>query len=155
MLLQQFFFLFLCSQHSEWHYIYIYIYTYIYIYIYISYIYINYAYLIVCIYIVCNIYIYIYNQIYILYAIYIYIYIYDIKWFSRLFSYGHFYWEYTYETLVPFEVISSGCNALVVPFQQLLEGPIEVLFCERVHDPRRSLFHLLNCLITTASKLRE
>ena len=25
-----------------------------------------------------------------------------------------------------FEVISSGCNALVVPFQQLLEGPMEV-----------------------------
>ena len=33
----------------------------------------------------------------------------------------------THETLVPFEVISSGCNALVVPFQQLLEGPMEVL----------------------------
>ena len=28
------------------------------------------------------------------------------------------------ETLVPFEVISSSCNALVVPFQQLLEGPM-------------------------------
>ncbi len=26
---------------------------------------------------------------------------------------------------VSFEVISSGCNALVVPFQQLLEGPME------------------------------
>ena len=25
--------------------------------------------------------------------------------------------------LSPFEVISSGCNALVVPFQQILEGP--------------------------------
>ena len=71
---------------------------------------------------------------------------------SRLFSYGHFYWLYTYETLVPFEVISSGCNALVVPFQQLLEGPMEVLLCERVNDLRHSLFHLLNCLITTASK---
>ena len=56
--------------------------------------------------------------------------------------------------LVPFEVISSGCNALV-PFQQLLEGSVEVLLCERVNDLRHSLFHLLNCLITTASELRE
>ena len=52
--------------------------------------------------------------------------------------------------LVPFEVI-SGCNALV-SFQQLLEGPMEVLLCERVNDLRHSFFHLLNCLITTASK---
>ena len=57
--------------------------------------------------------------------------------------------------LVPFEVISSGCNAFVVPFQQFLEGPMEVLLCERVNDLRHSLFHLLNCLITTASELRE
>ena len=53
-----------------------------------------------------------------------------------------------HETLVPFEEISSGCNTLVVPFQQLLEGPMEVL-CER-----HSLLHLLNCLIT-ASELWE
>ena len=33
------------------------------------------------------------------------------------------------QILVPFEVISSGWNALV-PFQQLLEGPMEVLLCE-------------------------
>ena len=77
-----------------------------------------------------------------------------IKWVSRLFSYGHFYWEYTHETQLPFEVISSGCNALV-PFQQLLQGPIEVLLCERVNDLRHSLFYLLSCLITTASELRE
>ena len=51
--------------------------------------------------------------------------------------------------------ISSGCNALVVSFQQLLEGSIEVLLCERVSDLRHSLFHLLNGLITTASELRE
>ena len=61
----------------------------------------------------------------------------------------------TYETLVPCEVISSGFNALVVPLQQLLEGPIEVLLFERVYDLRHSLFHLLTCLITTASELRE
>ena len=61
---------------------------------------------------------------------------------------------YTHETLVPFEVISPGCNALVVPFQQLLEGTMEVLLCERVNDLRHSLFHLLNSLITTASELR-
>ena len=62
---------------------------------------------------------------------------------------------YTHETLVPFEVISSGSNALLVPFQQLLEGPMEVLLCERVNNLRHSLLHLLNCLITTASELRE
>ena len=60
-----------------------------------------------------------------------------------------------YETLVPFEVISSGCNALVVPFQHLVEGPIEVFLYECVNDLRQSLFHLLNCLITTASELGE
>ena len=56
------------------------------------------------------------------------------------------------ESTHPFEVISSGCNALIVPFQQLLEGPIEVLLCEHVSDLCHSLFHLLNCLIMTASK---
>ena len=61
----------------------------------------------------------------------------------------------THETLVPFEVISSGCNALVVLFKQLLEGPMEVLLCERVNDLRHSRFHLLNCLITTACELRK
>ena len=61
----------------------------------------------------------------------------------------------THEILVPFEVISSSCNALVVPFQQPLEDPMEVLFCECVYDLCHGLFHLLNCLITTASELRE
>ena len=78
-----------------------------------------------------------------------------IKWVSRLFLYGHFYWEYTHETLVPFEAISFSCNAHLVPFKQLLEGPMEVLLCERVNDLRHSLFHLLICLITTDSELRE
>ena len=55
------------------------------------------------------------------------------------------------ETLVHFQVILSGCNALV-PLQQLLEGSMEVFLCECVNDLRHSLFHLLNCLITTASK---
>ena len=32
---------------------------------------------------------------------------------------------------------------------------MEVLLCERVNDFHYSLFHLLNCLITTASELRE
>ena len=32
---------------------------------------------------------------------------------------------------------------------------MKVLLCERVNDLRHSLFHLLNCLITTASELRE
>ena len=59
----------------------------------------------------------------------------------------------THETLVPFEVIPSGCNKLFVPFQQLLERPVEVHLCERVNDLRHSLFHLLNCLITTALSL--
>ena len=60
----------------------------------------------------------------------------------------------THETLVPFEVISSGCNALV-QLQKLLEGPIEILFCERVNDLRYSLFYLFNCPQTTVSELRE
>ena len=33
-----------------------------------------------------------------------------------------------------------------------LEGPMEVLLCEGVNDLRNSLFHLLKCLITTASE---
>ena len=69
---------------------------------------------------------------------------------SKLFSYGQVYWLYTHETLVHFEVISSGCNALLVPFQQPLEDPMEVLLCERVNDLCHSLYHLLNCIITTA-----
>ena len=82
--------------------------------------------------------------------IYIYIYIYIRGSLNKFpdFSYGHFYCSYTQKTLVLFEVISS---ALVVPFQQLLE----VLLCERVNDLRHSLFHLLSCLITTVSELRE
>ena len=32
---------------------------------------------------------------------------------------------------------------------------MEVVVCERVNDLRHSLFYLLNCLITTASELRE
>ena len=32
---------------------------------------------------------------------------------------------------------------------------MDVLLCESVNDLRDSLFHLLNCLITTASELRE
>ena len=32
---------------------------------------------------------------------------------------------------------------------------MEVLLCEHVNDLRHNLFHLLNCLITTASELRE
>ena len=58
------------------------------------------------------------------------------------------------ETLVPIEVIFFGGNVLV-PFQQLLEGPMEVLLCERVNVFRHRLFHLLNCLIMTACELRE
>ena len=44
---------------------------------------------------------------------------------------------------------------LFVPFQQLLKGPVDVLLCERVNDLRHSLFHLLNCLIMTASELKR
>ena len=32
---------------------------------------------------------------------------------------------------------------------------MKVLLCQHVNDLRRSLFHLLNCLITTASELRD
>ena len=44
---------------------------------------------------------------------------------------------------------------LVVLFQQLLEGPMEVILSQRVNDLRHSLFLLLKCLITTASELRK
>ena len=91
--------------------------------------------------------------------IYMYIYIYtrgSLNKFPDVFRMGTFIDStYTHETPILFEVISSNCNALVVPFQQLLEDPMEVLLCERVNDLRHSLFHLLNCLITTASELRE
>ena len=40
-------------------------------------------------------------------------------------------------------------------FQKLLEGPMEVLLCERINNLRHNLFHLLNCLMTTASELWE
>ena len=36
-----------------------------------------------------------------------------------------------------------------------LEDIMQVLLCERVNDLRHSLFHLLNCLITTASEVKE
>ena len=65
--------------------------------------------------------------------------------FPDFFRMGTFI-DSTHETLVPFEVISSCCNALVVPFQQLLKGPMEVLLCVRANDLRHSLFQLLNCL---------
>ena len=37
----------------------------------------------------------------------------------------------------------------------LWKAPMEILLCERVNNLRHSLFHFLNCLITTASELRE
>ena len=58
-------------------------------------------------------------------------------------------------THMKLEVISSGCNELVVPFKQFLVDPMEVLLCERVHDLRHSLFQIINSLITTAFELRE
>ena len=90
--------------------------------------------------------------------IYIYIYIYirgAYDKFPDFFCMGTFIDSTYMKTIVPFEVISSGCNALVVVFQQLLEGLMEVLLCERVNDLHHSLYHLLNCLIMTASELRE
>ena len=84
-------------------------------------------------------------------CMYIYIYIYIRGAFFRMDTFI----DSTHMKLYsPFEVISSSCNALVW-FQQLLERPMEVLLCERVNDLRHSLFHLLNCLIPTASQLRE
>ena len=88
--------------------------------------------------------------------IYIYIYIYirgSLNRFLDFFLMGTFI-DSTHMKL-PFEVIYSGCNALVVPFQQFLEGPIEVLLSERVNDLRQRLFHPLNCLVTTATELWE
>ena len=74
--------------------------------------------------------------------------------FPNFFCMGTFI-DSTHMELVPFEVISSGCNALGVPFPKILEGLMEVLLCELLKDLRHNLFHLLNCLITTISELRE
>ena len=73
--------------------------------------------------------------------------------FQDFFRMGTFI-DGTHKRLYPLEVISPGCNALV-PFHTFLEGPMEVLLCERVNDLRHSLIHHLNCLIMTASELRE
>ena len=35
------------------------------------------------------------------------------------------------------------------------KAPSKSLLCERVNEIRHSLFHLLNCLITTTSELKE
>ena len=87
--------------------------------------------------------------------IYIYIYIrgeYDK--FPDFFRMSTFI-DSTHETLAPFKVIFPGYNALIVPFKQLLQGPMEVLFCERVNDLRHTLFYLFSYLITIASELWE
>ena len=57
--------------------------------------------------------------------IYTYIYKYIYK-FPDLFRVG------TFINSTHMKLYSSGCNALVVPFQQLLEGHMDVLLCERV-----------------------
>ena len=74
--------------------------------------------------------------------------------FQTFFRMGTFI-DSTHMKLYPLRSNPPSSNALVVPFQQLLESPMEVLLRERVNDLRHSLFHLLNCLITTASELRE
>ena len=79
-------------------------------------------------------------------------YILEVHWFTKILAFiyvrgahdkfpdffrmGTFIDSNTHKPQVPFKVISSGCNALDVPFQQLLEGPMEVLLCERVNDFR-------------------
>ena len=47
------------------------------------------------------------------------------------------------------------CVCVCVCVCILIKKNMEVLLSERVNDLRHSLFHLLNCLITTASELRE
>ena len=94
--------------------------------------------------------------IYLFIYIYIYIYIYirgSLNKFPDFFVWALLLIVHIWNTPVSFEVTSSGCNAFVLPFQQLLEGPMEVLLCEYV-DLRHSLFHLINYLIATASELR-
>ena len=88
-------------------------------------------------------------------VVYIYIYIYEDHQiiFQTFFVWALLLRVHTWNSN-PFEVISSGCNALL-PFQQILGGHMEVFLCERINNLRYSLFHLLNCLITTASEIRE
>ena len=81
-----------------------------------------------------------------IYIIYIYIYIYirgSLNKFPDFFRMGTFIDSRHTKTLVPFEVISSGFNAGVILFQQLLEHSMQVLLCELVNDLHHSLF---NCI---------
>ena len=55
----------------------------------------------------------------------------------------------------PFRSNILRLQTLVGMFQQILEGTMEVLLCERINDLRHSLFNLLNCLITTACELKS
>ena len=86
---------------------------------------------------------------------YIYIYIYKVR--TIIFQ-TYFVWKLS---LIVNTWNSSSVRSnllrrqfIVQPFQQLLQGPMEVLLGEPVNDLRHSLFHLLNCLLTTASELR-
>ena len=56
-------------------------------------------------------------------------------------------------SLLRSNLLRLQCTCSIVP--KILEDPMEVLLCERANDLRHSLFHLLNCLITTASELRK
>ena len=88
-----------------------------------------------------------------LYASFIYIYIYEVHTisFHTFFVRALLLIVHTWNS----SPLRSYLLRLVVPFQQLLEGPMEVLLCECVNDLRHSLFHLLSSLKTTASELRE
>ena len=83
-------------------------------------------------------------------SLYIYIYIYEVDAKScQTFSYVQTWNSSSLRSNL------VRLNALVLPFQGLLEGWMEVLLRERANDLRQSLFHLHNCLITTASELRK
>ena len=73
--------------------------------------------------------------------------------YMHIFSYRHF--NNCTQTLVLFKVICTVFKSHFVPFQYLLEGPMEALFCEHFTELRNSLSHLLNHLISTAYELTE
>ena len=55
-------------------------------------------------------------------------------------------------SLLRSNILRLQCTCCTVP---ITSASLEVLLCQRVNDLRHSLFRLLNCLITTASEVRE
>ena len=89
-------------------------------------------------------------------TLYIYIYIYVVHSirFQTFFVWALLLRVHTWNSSpLRSNLLRLQCTCCTVPTTST--RPLEVLLYERVNDFRHSLFHLLNCLITTASELRE